>query len=253
MIQRLVDLIAHLAVQRRGLVLLFFLVLTLGFASQIPHLKVDTSPEALVSEIAGQAQAEALFEENFGRSETQIIVAIEGKDLLSKEALRTQFELHRALLALPLVASVDGITQTHLPSRFSDRVSEQALPPEYKRAQEEQLKKAIEGARAAGKFPSEDSLAAITKGSEIAYPDGARTLSSRLISAEKSPKLGAEAWTDDKYESFVEALRRAEWLRPMLLSTDQTAAALIVHLNKELVHASAREWMLLIWCERLPG
>ena len=234
MIQRLVAELARVAVERRGLVLLVYLLLVAAFASQLPKLKVDTSPEALVSEIEGQKDAEALFQKAFGRSETQIITLVQAEDVLSKDALEFQYRAHEALSKLPIVSRVDDLTHAHLPSQFSDPSVPENLPPEALLARRSEIEKRVAQARAEGKFPSVDTLQAIVDGEEEAYPQGVETLTSRLLSSESPEKMSLD-WDAKTYERYVRFLKKADWLKPLLLSRDHSAAAIIVHLDRERV------------------
>lgn len=222
MIKRLVDLLSAWAVQRRAVILVLCAFVALGFGLQLPHLRVDTSPEALVTSIAGQKESSALFKRHFGRAESQLLLIIRAADVTTLPLLRYQWELERRLHRLPVVAHLDSLTGQTLPAELSD-------PPSP-----EELAHVMQ----AGRSPAPDSAAVdraifeeIVEADSASFASGVDGLLLALSSSPEAPRLTGEAPDDDLWRRYQKALRHAKWLSPTLLSHDRSAAVMVVHFD----------------------
>lgn len=109
MVTRWVELLSSWSVERRGWVLGISLLLCVVFGAALPFLRVDTSPDALVSSVAGHAEVEAKFRETFGGSNSRLLIILEGDGVLTRPSLDYQRGLVAALRKLQVVAKVDGL------------------------------------------------------------------------------------------------------------------------------------------------
>ncbi len=109
MVQRLVESFSAWSVQRRGLVLVLASFFSLIFAAGLPSLRVDTSPDALVSDVEGHADVARRFRGTFGGSSFRLVLLVQGTDVLSPAALRYQRRLAHDLEELDVVARVEGL------------------------------------------------------------------------------------------------------------------------------------------------
>ncbi len=113
--ERLVELLSAWSVERRGWVLSICLIVSIVFASGLPWLRVDTSPDALVSSVEGHADVESSFREKFGGAPSRLLVLLQGDEILGGEGLRYQMELARDLSELPAVERVEGVASILFP------------------------------------------------------------------------------------------------------------------------------------------
>ncbi|MCH2108454.1 MAG: efflux RND transporter permease subunit [Polyangiaceae bacterium] len=105
--------------------------------SQLPKLKVDTSPGNLVANLEGHSETEAAFESYFGGSGPQLFVVIESGDILSAESLDYQVELERSLEKLESVGAVHSLISLALAVPVSEEFeAEDPISPEEKQARE---------------------------------------------------------------------------------------------------------------------
>lgn len=124
---RIILLLSGWAVQRRRLVLVLSALFALFFASGLPRLQTDSSPDALVSNIAGQAEAREEFRKSFPASEQQVLILVEGKDVTSRAALDFQARLRGELEKQSGVLRVDGLIESELESENEAEALRRAL------------------------------------------------------------------------------------------------------------------------------
>lgn len=258
MTNRLIERLSRWAVERRATILVLSLAIALGFGLQLQNLKVDTSPEALVTAIEGHEASEALFQKHFQRAESQVLVIVRAQDVTSLELLGFQYRVHRKVAALPAVSEVDGMTHLRLPATLG-------APPT-----QEQLQ-ALAQARAAHLRPGQSSpegaplrnppkpdsdpsmtgdnaddptspgalsreiLEEVVRGDPESFEHGLEGLAYRLQQAQPPPVLEGADPSEEALARYSVALSKAEWLRPALLSDDRTAAALVVHFDSKMV------------------
>lgn len=108
-IARLISLLSAWSVERRGWVLGLSLLFCVVFGAAVPSLRIDTSPDALVSSVEGHAEVEAHFRETFGGSNSRLLVLLEGEGILSRVGLEYQRQLSKELRALTIVSKVEGL------------------------------------------------------------------------------------------------------------------------------------------------
>ncbi len=239
MSRRLVEIFSNWAVEKRGIILVVCALVAAGFGAMIPRLKVDTSPDSLVSAVAGQGEVEERFREHFTRFGSQLLVVLQAQDVTSDEALQYQYRLHESLAKLSGVAQVDGLTHLPLlplapaaddagnaPQELDDAALAKMTPDQRQQLQA--------GQEAESPF-SRQTLEAIVKNDE-AFPGGLTALGRRIAALGDSPRLTGEKQSREDVARFREALHETPGVVPVLLSRDGTTAAIVVHFDDELVH-----------------
>ncbi len=114
MLCSLIELLSGWSVHRRRLILVLSAIIALGFASQLTRLQVDTSPDALVSTVEGNAELEALHGARFGELGTELMVIVQGSDVITPEALLYQRKLLLALSQDKSIANLASILKVPL-------------------------------------------------------------------------------------------------------------------------------------------
>jgi uncharacterized protein len=87
---------------------LLMLVLTLPCAYLVSQLTVDNRQEKLVNQSGIDAQRYRAFKQDFGHDEF-VIMALSGRDIFDEDVLDDSLELVDALVAIPQIASVNGV------------------------------------------------------------------------------------------------------------------------------------------------
>lgn len=88
--------LAEFVYQRKYLVLIVMLLLTAGLASQIPKITIDTRDEGFFYDTDPALIAYNNFRDHFGQDDT-FIIALQPKNGIDPEFLRTLFSLHHEL------------------------------------------------------------------------------------------------------------------------------------------------------------
>jgi hydrophobe/amphiphile efflux-3 (HAE3) family protein len=253
--ERLISLLSSWSVERRGLILIVSGVVALIFAAGLPWLKVDSSPDALVSTVEGQAEVEARFRSHFPGSDTQLLVILESPDVTRLEEIRYQRRLSRALGRERGVARVDSLTEVGLAPatrEIEELTDEQKAGAQVQAAvqtQEEARAQARE--EASGPQLEAEVLEAIVEGDEESFPNGLPELATRLAQGalEESGEWGKKI-SKEEHEEFLLRLGDSPWVTPLLVSLDRKAAALVVNFDDDLVFDQSTRMDLLF---RLRG
>lgn len=246
--QRLLDTLSGWAVERRATIFILSLAIAGVFGWQLRYLEVDTSPEALVTAIEGHDEASSLFQEHFERAESQVLVILRAPDVTTSELLRYQYQLHRRLAALEASAQVDGVTHLTLPTSLGKPPSrEELMALQVARQNDARGQAAPTDAASASSAPAsgqrhssspllkQEVLEEIVKGDPQLFESGLEGLGMRLAQAEPAPSLRGDDPSAVEVERYREALLRADWLRPSLLSKDSTATVMVVHFDPDRV------------------
>ncbi len=269
---RIADLLSRWSVERRIPILVISALLAVFFASQLPKLRVDSSPEALVATVSGQAEVEARFRKFFSGSDTQLVVVVESKDVTRLPVLLYQRDLERALMKRKEVAYVRGLASTTLsPLRdeaavSAARAAHRAAVDEGERAKAEleqrlsRLPEAVAGplrmkaneearkreqevlgafeARLRGLTFGEKELKAVVDGDPADFKEGLPGLARDLVSGSVKPAVSVDEAekSSDAYQDYLVALDQTQFVSPLLLSRDRSAASLVVHFDATVVH-----------------
>ena len=91
----------------------------LAFATQIPKLKADPNPEALLSSFEGEEYAliQKNFEEWFGKRREAVLILVEADDVLSRDSLQRIHDISLYFADKSWVDKVAGLTTLNIPRR----------------------------------------------------------------------------------------------------------------------------------------
>ena len=118
--QETLNWLAKLVTERRKLVVAVSVLTALAFATQIPKLKADPNPEALLSSFEGEEYAliQQRFEEWFGKRRQAVLILVEANDVLSRETLQQIHDISLYFADKPWVEKVASLTTLNIPRRM---------------------------------------------------------------------------------------------------------------------------------------
>jgi len=216
--KRLTETLSGWAVERRGVILVVSLLVSLAFGVQLRHLKSDSSPDALVSSVPGQAEVEAKYRHHFQPRGTELLVLLSASDVTGFEEMRAQVRLAAKIEALASVSSLQSISRLSLFAKSADREelsgSEASLPTEIERV-----------------MPLLREVAAGDPGS---FPGGPRQVAMRMRAASVEP-FADGARGREEHRQFRAALLGTRWVVPSLLSRDRSVTPLVVRFDEDVV------------------
>lgn len=102
---------ARFILARPKTVLAAFLVLCAASIHPALQIQSDFNLEGFYSETDPVVQRYRLFEQEFGRDDRSIVIGIETRDLLNRDAIQALLELHEAIERLPHVAEVRSLAK----------------------------------------------------------------------------------------------------------------------------------------------
>ncbi len=123
-IERLLDSLANLVTQRRGLVIAATIATMAALALGIPRLKADFTPSDLFAKFEDQEAIAAEFRAEFGNTDNVLLVLVHADDVLALPVLQYQHDLNRHFAQQDWAARVDGLTTLPLPREPGDEERE---------------------------------------------------------------------------------------------------------------------------------
>ncbi|MGF1469843.1 MAG: RND family transporter [Sandaracinaceae bacterium] len=221
----MVDLPAQIAalVTRRALtVVALTVLLTLAFASQIPNIIRNPSPEDLVASLDGMEAGKERFRADFGDTDQVAVLLVEADDVLTPQVLRYVYALTHDLADLPHVLRVDSVTET--PIAKPDDGEEESLTLDD-----------LGGDEFEDDVP-DDVLSATLTLAEVDpdhFPNGIQDFADRRAELEPTPALTTHEITEEDAARLRDALADMPMVRGRLISEDGTLAAVVVALPTE--------------------
>lgn len=223
---RLIDAIAELVTQRRGLVLAAIAVVTLALGAWIPTLVIDPRPQQLTaSSVEDQAEISAAFNERFGDPDHVVVLLIEADDVLAEEPLAYVHRLARSFAEEEYVERVEGITVTPLAIFIDEDDPDGGDQGDLDDLEDEEPEVDPE---------IEDALGVLVRSDPERFPMGLATLADRLGSVRYSPVAEGDEVTPAERVLLGRALADAPLVDGRLISRDRTLTAVALFLHGDV-------------------
>lgn len=113
--QPLLTSLAEAVTGKRALVLGGLALVVAAFASQIPRIRADFTPQDLFTSIDGQDQIMADFQASFGSTDNVLLLLVQADDVLALEPLQYLHDLSRFARAAPFTERAESITVSPIP------------------------------------------------------------------------------------------------------------------------------------------
>ncbi|HEY8430097.1 MAG TPA: MMPL family transporter [Sandaracinaceae bacterium] len=230
MLDPLLDRFASSVTRRRKLVLALVFGATALFASQLPKLRLDASPEQLMISYGGYEERARAFRERFGDVDSVVTLLVTADDVTSLPALRYVHRLSRHFSADPRVVRVESVTVTPLgfgaqpESGAGEGTLEDLDALEASEAGADALLPAIEAA-----------LTTLIESEPERFPMGLLSIAERVGPARAPrPLVEGEIVTAEEAEAIAAALEDAPLVVGRLVSRDRRLAAVVVFLDPAL-------------------
>jgi predicted RND superfamily exporter protein len=195
-------------------------VVSLALASQLPKLKADPSPRALlVSADSAQQQLEDEERALFGSANNTVLVVVSSNDALDRRSLAFVHRLAGALARFPHVERVDALTRIPWPKRKQEEATLDDLRAQDSSESPEQLNAASD----------------LVASAPDVFPLGLVSLAEKTADRRIEPLVSGDEVSDQDVALIREALGKAGQLEGRLVSRDHKHLMVAAQFSDTLV------------------
>lgn len=204
-----------------------------ALATQIPRLKVDSSPEQLLASFEGQQELTEQLRTSFGASDDVLVLLVRADDVADPASLSYVHRASRHFAAASYVQRVESITATPVARREPG-----ASRSTTSATLEDLALEDLDGAEEPTEDVSpevEDALSALVIAEPERYPLGLASLAPILDEIHVAPLVRADRTTvfplsEEEAASVRRGLDEAPLLEGRLISRDRDVAAIVLYL-----------------------
>jgi uncharacterized protein len=239
--RRILNRLTQLVIQRRLLVLLPLVAVTVFFGTQIRHLEADPAPERLLASYDaddGQLFSLQEFQRTFGSTDRVMVLVLQADDVLAIDKVRYLHQLSRHFRDQPWVDRAESLTLLPLPrirhddpeaAPTLDELEEDLFADDDEVAGEDLLE---------GDSDAVDALHTLVDEDPARFPGGFAAVGARMQGeVVTGPLVEGDTVTPEEAAEIRLALDDAPLLIGRLISEDRTVAAIALQLvGKEVNH-----------------